>query len=74
MSEAAKMIRVHLKELEKEANLMDELRDHAKTEGGRLTMFGRELVRAARQNGIQQAFVAKLLGITAGAVSQHYNK
>ena len=68
------MIRMHLKALEKDAELVSELRQHAKTEGGRLSLFGREIVRLAKQNDIKQAFVAKLLDITAGAVSQHYNK
>jgi hypothetical protein len=68
------MIRIHLKSLEKQANLVHELRDLAKSDGGRLTLFGRELVRLAKQNEVQQSFVAKLLDISAGAVSQHYNR
>lgn len=74
MSEETKMIRVHLRSLEKKVDLLEELRNEAKTEGGRLTLFGRELVRSAQQNGLKQAFIAKLLDISAGAVSQHYNR
>jgi hypothetical protein len=68
------MIRIHLKSLEKQAKLVGDLRELAKSEGGRLTLFGRELVRLAKQNEVQQSFVAKLLDISAGAVSQHYNR
>jgi Mn-dependent DtxR family transcriptional regulator len=68
------MIRMHLKSLEKQADLIEELRDMTKSEGGRLTHFGREFIRIARQNELQQSFVAKLLDITPGAVSQNYNK
>ena len=74
MTEEGRMIRQHLKTLERQVELLSELRDTAKTDGGRLTLFGRELVRIARQNELKQAFVAKLLDITAGAVSQHYNR
>ena len=68
------MIRLHLKSLERQADLVSKLRELAKSEGGRLTLFGRELVRLAKQNDVQQSYVAKLLDISAGAVSQHYNK
>jgi hypothetical protein len=68
------MIRLHLKSLERQADLVSELREYAKTEGGRLKLFGRELVRLARQNDLKQAFIAKLLDISPGAVSQHYKK
>jgi hypothetical protein len=68
------MIRLHLKSLERKANLVSKLRERAKSEGGRLTLFGRELVRLAKQNDLKQSFIAKLLDISPGAVSQHYNK
>lgn len=74
MSEEGRMIRVHLKSLESKVNVVDEFRELAKSEGGRLTLFGRELVRLLRQNEVKQSFVAKLLDISPGAVSQHYNK
>jgi hypothetical protein len=72
--DAAKIIRRKLKELEGELSLLSGLREHAKTDGGRMTPFGRELLVAAKEAGLKQSYVAKLLGITPGAVSQHYNK
>jgi hypothetical protein len=68
------MIRLHLKSLERQVDLVSVLREHAKTEKGHLTLFGRELLQLARQNDLKQAFVAKLLDISPGAVSQHYHK
>jgi hypothetical protein len=72
--DAAKIIRQQSRLLEAQADLVLQLRQYALSEGGRLNLFGRELVRLAKQNELKQAFVAKLLGISNGAVSQHYNK
>jgi hypothetical protein len=69
-----KIIRQQVKVLESNSTLVDELRVLAKTEGGRMTPFGRELIESAKNNDIKQSFIAKLLNITPGAVSQHYNK
>lgn len=72
--DAWKIIRGQVKQLEAEAGLVSELRVLAKTDGGRMTEFGREIISSAKKNGIQQAFIAKLLAISPGAVSQHYSK
>ena len=72
--EDAKMVRRHLRNLEKNAGLVEEFRGLAKTEGGRLTPFGRGVLASAKSNGVKQAIVARLFDISAGAVSQHYNK
>lgn len=74
MGQEAKAIRRQLKILDQQAELVEDLRDHAKTEGGRTTEFGRALLAAAKDAGIKQAYMARLLGISSGAVSQHYNK
>jgi predicted transcriptional regulator len=39
-----------------------------------MSPFGREILQAAKAAGVKQAFMAKLLDITPGAVSQHYSK
>ena len=40
-----------------------------------MTKFGKDLIALVRdETDAKQAFVAKLLDITPGAVSQHYNK
>ncbi len=39
-----------------------------------MTEFGRTVLAAAKSSGVKQAYVAKLLHITPGAVSQHYGK
>lgn len=74
MVEDAKIIRRHLKRLEKEAELVTELRRYSKTDGGRLTEFGKVVVALAKDHSLKQAFVAKLLHLSPGAVSQHYNR
>jgi predicted GNAT family N-acyltransferase len=70
--EAAKIIRRQVKILESDAELVAQLRLLAKTEGGHMTEFGREIIASAKDNSVKQAFVAKLLAISPGAVSQHY--
>jgi hypothetical protein len=67
-------IRRRLKEVEAALALLEGLRRAAKTDGGRMTEFGRALLAAARDAELKQSFVAKLLEISPGAVSQHYNK
>lgn len=74
MVQEAKSIRKHLRVLDQQAELVEDLREHAKTEGGRTTEFGRAVIAAAKEAGIKQAYVARLLDISSGAVSQHYNK
>ncbi|ESQ92702.1 hypothetical protein ABAC460_02415 [Asticcacaulis sp. AC460] len=71
---AFKIIRSQLKIIETEAGLLALLRIYAKTDGGRLTDFGRDLISSAKRSGIKQADIAKLLDLSPGAVSQHYNK
>lgn len=69
-----RIIRREVKRLEEKAKLVETLRVYGKTSGGgRLSPFGRAMLVAARAHGVKQADMAKLLGITAGAVSQHYN-
>jgi len=74
MSEPGNMIRLHLKSLERDVDSLAELRRLSKTEGGRLTDVGRDFLRFAKRMELKQSFVAKLLDITPGAVSQHYTK
>lgn len=72
--DAIRTIRRKLKEVEAALQLLEGLRDAAKTDAGRMTDFGRVLLAGARDAGIKQSFMAKLLAISPGAVSQHYNK
>lgn len=70
-----KIIMRELKKLEADASLLEILREHAKTaSGARLSPFGKAFLSAARDAGIKQADMARILDITAGAVSQHYNR
>jgi len=71
---ATRIIRKQLKVIELQLALLDEFRDLAKTEGGRMTEFGRAFIAAAKDAEVKQAFVARLLEISPGAVSQHFNK
>jgi hypothetical protein len=69
-----KIVRNYIRLLEKDAGLVYEFRGFAKTKGGHLTEFGRAVVATAKDHGVKQAHVAKLFGISAGAVCQHYAK
>ena len=71
---ATRIIRRQLKAIEGQLELLDTLRDLAKTDGGRMTEFGRALIAAAKDAEVKQAYVARLLEISPGAVSQHYSK
>lgn len=72
--DAPKIIRKKLREMENELALIEKLRAESKTDGGRMSPFGRDLLKAAKSAGLKQAFMARLLDITPGAVSQHYSK
>lgn len=71
---AGKIIRMQVKNLELEVKLVEEIRSAAKTEGGHLTDFGRGFIALAKDAEMKQALVAKILDISAGAVSNHYAK
>jgi hypothetical protein len=74
MDSPARIIRKQLKVLEDWAAPLEVLREAAKTDGGRLTAYGREFIALNKRHGVRQVDVAKMLDITPGAVSQHYNK
>lgn len=65
-------VRRWIRELEGIREVIEQLRADAKTDGGKMTQFGRDVLWAAKKNGIKQAHMARLLDITPGAVSQHY--
>lgn len=72
-SGSGRIILRELRKLEADVALLGILRAHAKTESGaRLSDFGKALLAAGKSSGIKQADMARLLEITAGAVSQHY--
>jgi DNA-binding MarR family transcriptional regulator len=63
-----------IRELESEADVIRSLRADAKTDTGRLTPFGKDLLHACMNNKIPNGQIASLLGITASAVSQNIKK
>ena len=72
--DAPKIIRKKLREMESEINVATWFVDETKTEGGRMSPFGREVLQAAKRAGLKQSQIAKFLKLTPGAVSQHYAK
>ena len=60
--------------LEKDANLVIGLREAAKTNAGRLTPLGKDLLHALVNNDFPNVEIAKLLDITPSAVSQAASK
>lgn len=67
-------IHQQIKKLEEDAGLIYSLQSKAKTDGGRLTEAGVDMVYAFIRGGMNQTEVAKLLSITPGAVSQQVAK
>lgn len=60
--------------LEKDADLVIGLREAAKTNAGRLTPLGKDLLHALVNNDFPNVEIAKLLDITPSAVSQAASK
>jgi hypothetical protein len=63
-----------IRELERDAELASTIRAEAKTEGGRLTPFGKDLLHAFHNNNIPNALTARVLGVTPAAVNQNVSK
>jgi hypothetical protein len=63
-----------IRELEADAKLIFSIRAEAKTEGGRLTSFGKKFVHVCSTHGIANSTISKILDITPAAVSQNIAK
>jgi DNA-binding MarR family transcriptional regulator len=63
-----------LKRLEKDADLVTTLRGACKSDGGRLTALGKDVLHALVNNNYSQAEIAKLLDVTPSAVNQNASK
>lgn len=63
-----------MKRLEKEADLVYALREAGKTEGGRMSELGVDVIYALLKNDYPQTDIAKLFDITPSAVSQWATK
>jgi methionine synthase II (cobalamin-independent) len=74
VADSVQIIRREVRKLANAAAPMIELRESCKTDGGRLTPAGRSLIEWARNTGsISQATTARILDVTAAAVSRHWN-
>lgn len=67
-------IRQQLEKLEAEAELVDIIRSRGKSEGGKLTDFGKDFVHICVEHGIPNGETAKILDVTTGAISQWATK
>lgn len=65
-----KGLQASIKRLETSDELLLLFRTHAKTEGGRLTEFGNDLVHASLKAGIRCTDIAKFLEVSTSAISQ----
>jgi hypothetical protein len=72
MSTPSKIIRQQVKVLEEAAAPIAAVRSRAKKDTGRLTDFGKDLLRTGKKHGIPQAEMARLLGITPAGVTPYY--
>lgn len=53
---------------------LEMIRSMTKTEGGRLSALGQELMKTCLKNQVPQAKISKLLGVSSAAVSQQVAK
>ncbi len=72
VSTPSKIIRQQVKALEEAAAPVSAVRARAKKDTGRLTDFGKDLLRTGKKHSIPQAEMARLLGITPAAVTPYY--
>lgn len=63
-----------VKKLEGEASQIEAIRVYAKTDGGRLNDFGRNMIHICLDAKIPQSEIAKILGVTDSAISQNVAK
>ena len=66
-----KVLQRKAEELAASEERLDLLRLKAKSDGGRLTQFGKDILLACQNNEFPVGETAKLLGITSSAVSQN---
>jgi DNA-binding MarR family transcriptional regulator len=64
-------IHQQIKKLEADADLIYKIREKAKTDGGRLTTFGKDFLYACVKSEIPNSDIAKILDVTQSAVSQN---
>ena len=69
-----RQLRLAVRKIEAEAQLLEGLRDYAKSESGRLTPFGKNFVAICVEAQIPQSEIAKILGVTGSAISQNVAK
>lgn len=60
--------------LQESADMLEEIQAMAKTNGGRLTDFGKNLLHVCTENKMQVTKIAKLLNVTPAAVTQNQSK
>ena len=72
--DAVDIIRRQLRRIEGMQGVVEEIRAKGKTDGGRTTQFGRDIIQVCKAHNIKQSVVAKLFDVNPSAISQHYNK
>lgn len=63
-----------IRRLEESDNLLLQIQGKAKTEGGRLTQFGKDILLACHNNDVTVTETARLLNVTPSAVTQNVAK
>ena len=64
-------IHQQLKKLEADADYIYKLRERAKTDGGRLTNFGKNFLHICVEDEMPNSLIAKFLEVTPSAVTQN---
>lgn len=63
-----------IKALEDSRDLLESIRERAVSDGGRLTLFGQDLVHTFVKHGVSNGDTAKIIGVTTSAISQQAKK
>ena len=69
-----KALQQHIARLEKSDDMLLLIQSKAKTEGGRLTQFGKDIVLTCHNNNLKVGEIAKILDVTPSAITQNIAK
>ena len=69
-----KALQQHIARLEESDSMLLLIQSKAKTEGGRLTEFGKDFVVGCHKNHLKVGEIAKILDVTSSAITQNIAK
>ena len=74
LNQQIKQLQSAVKKLETTASQVETIRNYAKTDGGRLNDFGKNMIHICLEANMSQSDIAKILDVTDSAISQQVAK